>query len=113
MKISTLVSIVLLAFSLSAVAADGDVTSQAYEVQLKNFTAPATVNGGASFKECDDCDRRVVRVAAGTRYEVNGRGVRLEQFRKTLTQIQDRDEASLTVLHHLESDTIELIAVFY
>ena len=110
MNIKSIISVTLLCLGLSAAAQSGEVVSQAYEVSLSNFRAPATVNGGVSFKECDSCDRRIVRVAAGTRYSVNGKAVRLEDFRRAIAQA-DRDETWLTVLHHLESDTIEMIAV--
>ena len=113
MNIKTIFCVALLSLSVPLMAAPGDVTSQGYEVSLSNFTAPATVNGGVTFKECDDSDRRMVRVASGTRYAVNGKAVRLEDFRKALLQVPDRDAASLTVLHHLESDTIELIDLVY
>lgn len=113
MNIKTVFSIALLGLSLSGAAAIGNVTSQGYEIMLSNFTAPATANGGVTFRECDSCDRRTVRVTSSTRYAVNGRTVRLEDFRKALTQVPDRDEAALTVLHHLESDTIELIDLVY
>ena len=113
MNIKTVFSIALLGLTLSGAAAMGNVTSQGYEIALGNFTAPVTTNGGATFKECADCNRRTVRVTSGTRYAVNGTTVRLEDFRRALSEVQDRDEASLTVLHHLESDTIELIDLVY
>lgn len=113
MSIKTIICIASLCLSAPLMAAPGDVTSQGYEVSLSNFTAPATVNGGVTFKECDDCNRRTVRVVSGTRYAVNGKTVRLEAFRKAILQVSDREAASLTVLHHLESDTIELIDLVY
>ena len=89
----------------------GPVVSQAYEVALSNFQAPATANGAATFKVCDDCDRQNVRVTNSTRYQVNGRAVRLTEFKKAIAQVNSRSGVALTVLHHLESDTIELINV--
>lgn len=111
MKIKTLVTVMLLCLGLSAGAADR-IISQAYEVVLSEFTAPATENGGASFKTCSECDRRIVRVTSGTRYSVNGQAVTLEEFRRAVAQADDRDEKSVTVLHHLESDTIVSIDVY-
>ena len=108
MKIKTLFAIVLLGI---AVAANGQVVSQAYEVALSDFRAPATENGSAAFKECGECERRLVRVTAATHYSINGKSLRLADFRKTITHTRNRGGVAVTVLHHLESDTIESIAV--
>ena len=110
MKIKTLITVTLLCLSLSA-AADDRVTAQAYEIALDRFQAPATENGGASFKECGDCVRKIVRVTSGTRYSVNGTAVSLERFREAIAQVSDRDMTPVIVLHHLESDTIVSLSV--
>ena len=39
------------------------------------------------------------------------KAVKLEDFKKAIAYVNDRDEVVLTVLHHLESDTIEMIDV--
>jgi len=109
--IKTLIAATLLCVSLSA-AGQGRIVSQAYELQLSDFRAPATENGGAAFKECSDCTRRIVRVTSGTRYAVNGQSLSLAKFREAIAQASDRDEKSVTVLHHLESDTIISIDVY-
>ena len=101
-----------LAFSTQAIATSlGPVIAQAYEITLSNFRAPATANGGVTFHECEDCTRMSVRVTSGTLYKVNGKAVKLEDFKKAIAYVNDRDEVVLTVLHHLESDTIEMIDV--
>lgn len=110
MKIKTLMSVTLLCLGQLAFG-QGVILSQGYEVSLSKFQAPATANGGVAFQECDDCNRMSVRVTNGTRYSINGKAVRLEDFKKAISQVQNRDEVTLTVLHHLESDTIEMIAV--
>ncbi len=110
MKIKTLTTITLLCLSLAA-AVQSQVISQAYEVVLSDFRAPATENGGASFKECEDCERKIVRVTSGTRYAVNGAAVQLKDFRNAVARAHDPDEKTVTVLHHLESDTIVSISV--
>lgn len=110
MKIKTLVMATLLCLGL-AMTAQAQVISQAYEVALSDFSAPATANGGVSFKQCGSCDRQIVRVTAGTRYAINNRTVRLEDFRRAVSQASNRDKTWVTVLHHLESDTIESLDV--
>lgn len=104
MKIKTLFAITVLGLSA---AASGDVVSEAYEVMLSDFRAPATENGGVAFKACRECDRRIIRVTAHTRYAINGKTVRLKDFRDAVIHANDRNEKSVTVLHHLESNTIE------
>jgi len=108
MKIKTLFAIALLGISYLAA---GQVISQAYEVALRDFRAPATENGSAAFKECDACERQLVRVTANTRYTLNGKAVRLDDFRKAVMRAIDRDTIPVIVLHHLESNTITSIAV--
>ena len=109
MNIKTLIAITLICFGLSA-AAEDRIISVAYEVALSDFRAPATAHGGASFKPCGECDRIIVRVTPATRYSINNKTVRLEDFRKAVRQADERDTKGLVVLHHLESDTIKSIS---
>lgn len=110
MKIKSLLATVLLSLSFAALA-QVNVVSMAYEVALDDFRSPATANGSAAFKECDDCPSKLVRVTENTRYAINGESVRLEDFRRVLSQVNDRDETFVIVLHHLESDTVESLSV--
>jgi len=110
MKIKTLITVALLCLSFAATG-QGQVTAQAYEIALRNFQAPATANGRAAFKECDTCVRKSVRVTPTTRYAVNGEAVRLEDFRKALLQANSQASTAVTLLHHLESDTVKLLDV--
>ena len=97
-------------FSATAMA-QGQVISQAYEILLNNFQAPVSTVSTIVFKECDDCDPMHVRVTEATRYSINGSSVRLEEFRIAVLQTGDRDSMAVTVLHHLESNTVESIDV--
>jgi hypothetical protein len=89
-----------------AIAAEGDVVSRAYETGLDRFQAPAVPNGSTTFKPCGGCDRQSVRVTPATRYSVNGKALQLQDFRKALLLVTDRRNAMVTVLHHLETDTV-------
>ena len=110
MNIKYSIAIAVLSLGMS-IPASGQIVSLAYEVPLSEFRAPATTNGGASFKECSDCERHLVRVTEATHYVINGKSMQLQEFREALMHATDRDEKSVTVLHHLESDTIESISV--
>jgi len=111
MNVKTLLAIALICFGLSA-AAEDRIISLAYEVALSDFSAPVTAHGGASFKPCKGCDRMIVRVTPATSYSVNGKSVRLEDFRKAVRHANERDVKGLVVSHHLESDTIKSIKVW-
>jgi hypothetical protein len=108
MKTKTLFAIALLSISF---AATGQVVSQAYEVAIGDFRAPVSQNGVIAFKECEDCERRLVRVTPATRYTINGKSVQFDDFRKTIGPAGSRRRGDVIVLHHLESDTIESISV--
>lgn len=110
MNIKFLVAVLLLSLGTS-IPASGQIVSLAYEVPMSEFRAPATTNGGASFRECSECERHLVRVTAATHYLINGKSMRLQAFKEALMHANDRDEKTLTVLHHLESDTIQSISV--
>ena len=110
MNIKFLVAVTLLSLGMSVAMAD-DIVSLAYEVPLSEFRAPATTNGGASFRACSDCERHLVRVTAATRYVINGKSFRLPEFKEALMHARDRADTAVIVLHHLESDTIESISV--
>jgi hypothetical protein len=108
MKIKNLFAIALLSISF---AATGQVISQAYEIALGDFRAPVSQNGVAIFKGCADCEQLLVRVTPATRYIINGKSVRLDDFRIIIGRARSRESGDVTVLHHLESDTIKSITV--
>ncbi len=110
MNIKTLLVVTLICLGLSA-AAEDRIISRAYEIALSDFNAPVTQNGGVTFKECADCEQIRTRVTPATRYAINDKTVRLEDFRKAVGQVRDRDDHLVIVLHHLESDTIKSLNV--
>lgn len=112
MSIRTLIASLLLAVSIPA-AADFVVVSRAYEVSLTSLRLPGAVNGTVTFRECPDCDYRTLRVTAWTVYEANDQPVTLEDLRKRIENVRRPSEAMVTVLHHLESDTVKAIRVWY
>ena len=109
MNMKSIAAIAMLGMALPAAAELGPVISQAYEVELQHFVAPATINGATSFRECASCEQRRIRVNANTAYLVDGERVRFADFRKAIAQAGTRDDVFVTVLHHLESDTVASI----
>lgn len=111
MHIRKLLVALLMTFSLTA-AADFITTELGYEVALSDMTTPVTNTGSLIFKECHDCDSMRIRMTGNTRFVVNGRTVDLKEFRKQVFQVRDPSNVPVTIMHHLESDTITSINVF-
>jgi hypothetical protein len=107
MKIRSLVVAALICVSVPAAADFIDIV-KAHEVELANLRLPGTSGGTLSFKPCDACPYQTVRVTAETSYEANGRSFTLEEFRRELEAVDPNDEW-LTLMHHLESNTITAV----
>ncbi len=107
---TSIITGLLLGLSLAA-SADPQIISRAYELSLADFRAPATENGGVIFRACSDCEFIAARVGPATQYKLNGQDIKLSDLRKELRSVRDRKSVSVTVLRHLESNTIELISV--
>lgn len=95
----------------SSALADFTTIELASEVRLSDFRAPQSVNGFTSFKSCNACELQVVNVSANTRYLVNGQSVELNEFRRRLSLVHDREKEMVIVRHHLENDVITVISI--
>ena len=105
MNIRTLLVAILLGLALP-VAAEFRTVSLAHEVTLSNLRIPISTNAGVSFKNCDSCELQTVRATPMTQYIVNGQLVTLKEFREMVFQVKDRANNIVTVLQHLETNTI-------
>lgn len=101
---------ILLAASLPA-AADFTVVAPAYELVLSNLVVPVTTTGTLSFRECNECEPKVVRLTRNTQFKVNGQSVELQEFRKIVFEVKDRSNKTVIVKHDLPSDTIVYVSV--
>lgn len=110
MKIKYLISVLLLALTLPA-AAQFRTVQQAYEVDLAEMRLPQNEAGTISFKACNNCEFQTTRVNSETNWILNGRSISLVKFRESIAAIEDRNKASVTVLHHLENDRISKVTV--
>ena len=110
MGIRKVIVTALLVLSLP-VAAEFQTVSLAYEIALSDFRVPATPSSGVQFKECEECEYRILRVTPNTRSVVNSQRVELQDFRRLVFGVRDRAAATVIVLHHLESDTVESISI--
>ena len=110
MKIRAILVAVAVCLSLPALA-DFRTVARAYEVHLSEFSVPVTHNGIITFSECATCPSHSGRLTGDTQFIVNGKAVELKEFRKRVLQVRDRAHESVTVLHHLESDTITSVSI--
>ncbi len=110
MHIRKLLILVLLGVSLSA-AADFTTITAAYEVAVSNLRLPGSENGTLTFKQCSDCEAQTLRVSGKTRYVLNDRDFALAEFKEQLKRVRNRKDQNVSVLHHLESNTITAIEV--
>ncbi len=101
----------LLGLSLAA-AADFRTITEAYEVDLSDLRLPRSENGNLTFKQCSDCEAQTLRVTSKTRYVLNDRDVALAEFKEQLERVRNRKDQIVSVLHHLESNTIKAIKVW-
>ena len=111
MQLRKLLVLVLLGLSLAA-AADFRTITEAYEVDLSNLRLPGSENGTLTFKQCADCEAQTLRVTGKTRYLINDRDFALAEFKEQLKRVRNRKDQNVSVLHHLESNTIKAIKVW-
>lgn len=110
MHIRTILATMLLGLSVSA-AAEFTTIERAYEVPLNLLRMPASTSGSVMFSECAECMAFRVPVTGNTEFVINGKAVLLKDFRKSLFRIRDREAQTITVMHHLQSNTITAIKV--
>ena len=106
-----LLVLVLLGLSLAA-AADFRTISEAYEVALSDLRLPGSENGTLTFRQCSDCEVQTVRVTGKTHYVINDRDFALAEFKEQLKRVRNRQDQNVSVLHHLESNTIKAVKVW-
>ena len=110
MHIKKLFLALLLCLSLPA-AAEFKTIERAYEIALSDFRVPVTRSGSVMFRQCADCEMRIVRMSPTMSFVINGESVELKEFRKSVFEIRDRVRTTVIVRHHLESDTITALKV--
>ncbi len=111
MQLRQLLALVLLGLSLAA-AADFRTITEAYEVDLSDLRLPGSENGTLTFRQCSDCAAQTLRVSGKTRYLINDRDFALAEFKEQLKRVRNRKDQIVSVLHHLESNTIKAIKVW-
>jgi hypothetical protein len=93
----------------TSVSAQFMTVELAHEVPLNEFVIPVTQNGTLNFRECSDCKSFSARLTPNTQYIINGNQVELSEFRKQVTAARSRSNRSVTVVQHLETNTVTSI----
>jgi hypothetical protein len=91
--------------------ADFTLITQGDEVALSEIRLPRHEGRTIAYKPCDKCDYVTRRISEDTRWEINGKTVSFPQFRKRTEKIEDRDNHTVTVTRHIESNRISLVSI--
>lgn len=100
----------ILLFSTTAVAQFRTV-ELAHEIPLSGFVVPVTQNGNLNFRACPDCTAFSARLTPNTRYVINKEDLSLQEFRTRLSNVRNREDRIITVLQHLETNTVTRISI--
>lgn len=112
MRSRRMLALVLLGLSTSTSAEFRTIT-EAYELTLGDLRLPGSVVGTLTFKRCAECEAQIARVTSKTRYVINNRDFALTEFKKQLIGVRYQSDAHVSVLHHLESNTIKAVKVWH
>lgn len=110
MQIRPTIAAVLLLLCTS-VSAQFVTVELAHEVPLTEFVVPVTQNGTLNFRECEGCTSYSARLTPSTIYIVNGNRVELAEFRTQVNAARSRENRSVTILQHLETNTVTSIRI--
>jgi len=86
----------------------------AVELSPDNIILPATINGSMTFKPCvGECDaeHKRARLTAGTKFLVDGKAVKLDDFRRGLAALRRSDESYGLVSYDTETNTVTRIEI--
>lgn len=111
MNIRKLIIAIVLVVSMPA-AAQMVTLINAIETSPANIILPANTSGMVTFRPCaDECDKdyKRVRLSPGTKFSVNGKTVKFEEFRRNFAII--KRAATSYALVTYEVDTNRLISI--
>ena len=112
MQIRTTIAAALMLMLMSvSVTAQFRTIELAHEVPLTEFVVPVTQNGTLNFRACAGCQSVSSRLTPNTLYVINKQEVSLHEFRKQVTSVGDRSEYYLTIVQHLETNTITKVSI--
>ena len=110
MRFAVLIASITLALSLPSMAQFRTI-AEAYEVRLSDLRLPQSEGGTVAYKSCDACAYESKLVSSDVQWILDGRSLPFDEFRYNLAAVQDEENTSVTVLHHLESDRVTRVSV--
>ena len=118
MKLRKWISLAIIGLVLGqpAIAAFEIVTLvNAVETSPSNIILPSSTSGMVSFRPCDEeCDAveyRRARLTDATKFAVNGKAVKFEEFRKAFAAIRGTEDSYALVSYDTKSKTVTSIDV--
>ncbi len=110
-SICTALFALLLVISGAATATDYPPT-RTYEALVQTVRLPETATGTITVKECGRCDYETFRVTARTVYALNGKNMRLDDFREAVERLRLDGKHSINVRRDLTSNTISKVFIY-
>jgi len=101
----------LLLVTSTAAMAQNYPPTRTYEVLVQSVRLPNDANGTITVKECGDCDYETYRVTAQTVYAIDGRKMKLGDFRLAVETLRQKGKHVVNVRRDIRSNTIAKVFV--
>ncbi|MGB5258214.1 MAG: hypothetical protein WBN07_03355 [Woeseiaceae bacterium] len=112
MRITTTALLSLLLFMSTTAIAQNYAPTRTYEVLVNSVRLPSSPGGTITVKECDDCDYETYRVTERTVYAIDGKSMRLEDFRLAIDAMRLDPSNVVNVRRDIQSNTIAKVFVY-
>jgi hypothetical protein len=112
MKTMTTALLTLLLLTSAAVMAQNYPPTRTYEVLVQAVRLPGSPNGTITVKECDACDYETYRVTDRTVYSIDGKNLRLHDFRLRIEELRQDGNHVVNVRRDIQSNTISKVFVY-
>ena len=86
----------------------------AVEVSSNNIIVPSTINGTVTFRPCSgECEKdyKRARLTVDTKFSLNGRAVKFDEFRRGFAARQHSDKSFAMVAYNTKTNTITELAL--
>lgn len=108
MTVRTLLTVLLL-MAFQPALAQLKTVMNAVETAPSNIILPGNTNGMVTFRPCDDqCDEEYKRVSlnANTRFTVDGKAVKYDEFRREFATIKRAESSYALVSYNTDTNTV-------
>lgn len=102
----------LLLITSTAVMAQNFPPTRTYEVLVQAVRLPNAPTGTLTVKECDECDYETYRVTERTIYTVDGKNMKLDDFRLVIEKLRLGGDHVVNVRRDIQSNTIAKVFVY-